>query len=100
MILNTTLNNTIQTTVFILLFIGTNLTFIPLHWLGLQAMPRKYNAYPDTYRGWARISRFGSIISYAALIIFTITIIESFSRRVLRLHMTQDSSIILPSPQS
>jgi len=30
-ILNTTLNNTIQTTVFILLFIGTNLTFIPLH---------------------------------------------------------------------
>jgi len=99
-ILNTTLNNTMQTTVFILLFIGTNLTFIPLHWLGLQAIPRKYNAYPDSYRGWARISRFGSIISYAALIIFTITIIESFSRRVLNLHITQDSSIFIPLPQS
>lgn len=64
--------------VFVLIFIGVNLTFFPLHFAGLHGYPRKYLDYPDIYSIWNVMASYGSIISSFGLFLFIYLLLESF----------------------
>jgi heme/copper-type cytochrome/quinol oxidase subunit 1 len=68
-------NKLIICSTFTLMFIGVNLTFIPLHFGGLQGFPRKYIDYNSIYSVWGLISSIGSTIRLFGIILFILTLI-------------------------
>jgi heme/copper-type cytochrome/quinol oxidase subunit 1 len=62
---------------FWLFFIGVNLTFFPMHFLGLAGMPRRIPDYPDAFSGWNAVASFGSLISALSALLFFYIVYET-----------------------
>lgn len=65
-------------------FIGVNITFFPMHFAGLNGMPRRIPDYPDAFAYWNYISSMGSYISFGGAILFVVIVFHTlfFGKRV------------------
>src|SRR6059058_2030506 len=72
-------NETLGKLHFWTMFVGVNLTFFPMHFLGLAGMPRRYVDYPDAYAGWNYVASVGSYISYASTLFFIFIVFHTFA---------------------
>ncbi len=63
--------------VFGLLFVGFNMTFFPMHILGLQGMPRRIYTYPAEM-GWSGLNLFVSLSSLVLAAGFLLFLIDAF----------------------
>jgi cytochrome c oxidase subunit 1 len=66
---------------FWLTFVGVNIAFFPMHFLGLSGMPRRIADYPDAFGGMNQIASIGSYLSAAGLITFFVTMVYAFVRK-------------------
>ena len=64
---------------FWIFFVGVNITFFPMHFLGVAGMPRRVPDYPDAFLMFNRIASYGSYISALSAIFFFYVILVAFT---------------------
>lgn len=60
-------------------FIGVNVCFFPMHFLGLAGMPRRIPDFPDAYSQWNTIASVGSIITMVSTVFFAYVIYDTLT---------------------
>lgn len=64
---------------FWLTFIGANLTFFPMHFLGISGMPRRIPDYPEMYQLWNTFISFGALFSLFSIFFFYYVIYKALT---------------------
>jgi cytochrome c oxidase subunit 1 len=67
---------------FWIFFTGVNLTFFPMHALGLAGMPRRIPDYPDAFSSFNAISTLGSYISIFGAFFFLYVVYDIFDKKL------------------
>jgi cytochrome c oxidase subunit 1 len=65
---------------FWITFVGVNLTFFPMHFLGLAGMPRRIPDYPDMFLYWNQVASYGSLLTGVGLILFLYIVYNFFAK--------------------
>jgi cytochrome c oxidase subunit I len=60
-------------------FLGVNITFFPMHFLGVAGMPRRIPDYPDAFYIFNKVASWGSYISALSVIMFFYLVFEPLS---------------------
>ena len=66
---------------FWITFIGVNITFFPMHILGLSGMPRRIPDYPDMYAKLNLLCSIGSLISFLGVLLWFYIIIYAYYKK-------------------
>ncbi len=64
---------------FWLFFIGVNVLFFPMHFLGRSGMPRRIPDYNIAFAYWNKIASFGYVIMAAGTLVFFINLVWSLA---------------------
>ena len=64
---------------FWLTFVAVNILFFPMHFLGLQGMPRRIPDYADAYAGWNMVSSFGALVTALSTVLFFFIVYRTFT---------------------
>jgi cytochrome c oxidase subunit 1 len=62
---------------FWIFFIGVNILFFPMHFLGMDGMQRRVPDYADAFAGWNRVASIGFFIMATSMILFFVNILWS-----------------------
>jgi cytochrome c oxidase subunit 1 len=62
---------------FWIFFVGVNVLFFPMHFLGMQGMPRRYPDYPDAYAAYNHLASIGYAIMAIGMLVFFVNLFWS-----------------------
>jgi cytochrome c oxidase subunit 1 len=71
-------NETLGMISFWIIFIGFNATFMPMHWLGIQGMPRRVSAYDERFEAVNQFIGIASIVMTLGFLVFFYNMITSW----------------------
>jgi cytochrome c oxidase subunit I len=64
---------------FFIMFVGVNMVFFPMHFLGLDGMPRRIPDYTPAFAYWNKVSSIGYMITAAGVAIFFVNLFWSLA---------------------
>ena len=74
------MSETFGTWHFWLFVAGFNGTFLPMHWLGFEGMPRRVAVYDPQFQFWNRVESISSYVMTFAILLFFVNILVSLRR--------------------